>query len=120
MKVKPGSNSASQTLTATSSKEERVLVQETLRISANIASASPPVAEGNELRSYERSMGLLNDQFVDSSLRLICFEEIDGQRWKYMAESKGSKQFKKGSIRAVSLQSPKAPVEVILSSSTSN
>ena len=51
---------------------------------------------------------------MDSSLRLICCEEIDGRRWKYFAESGGSKRLKKGSIRAVSLQSPQAPVEVSL------
>ncbi|XP_057493336.1 uncharacterized protein LOC130778868 [Actinidia eriantha] len=46
-------------------------------------------------------------------MSLICFEEIDGRRrWKYLAENEGSsKRFKKGSIRAVCLQTPQAPVE---------
>ncbi|KAL0422196.1 UNVERIFIED_CONTAM: hypothetical protein Slati_3242500 [Sesamum latifolium] len=39
MKLKHSSNSASQTLT---SSDTRMLVRETLRISANLASAPPP------------------------------------------------------------------------------
>lgn len=115
MKLKPtSSNSPSQTITATTSKEVRVLVHETLRISANLASAPPPAAE---LRLDEANLGLVEGEFVNSSLRLICFEEIDGRRWKYLAENNnggGSIQFKKGSIRAICLQSPQAPAEVTL------
>lgn len=60
---------------------------------------------------------VVEDQFVDSSFRMICSEEIDGRRWNYLAESSGgrsngAKQSKKNSIRAISLQSPKAPVDV--------
>ncbi|KAM7481995.1 hypothetical protein LguiB_006578 [Lonicera macranthoides] len=116
MKLKPtSSNSTSQTITATTSKEARLLVHETLRISANLASAPPPAAE---LRLDEASLGLVEGEFVNSSLRLICFEEIDGRRWKYLAENNnggGSMHFKKGSMRAICLQSPQAPAEELMS-----
>ncbi|XP_059648320.1 protein root UVB sensitive 6-like [Cornus florida] len=117
MKIKQSSNSASQTLTANTSQDARLLVRETLRISANLASSPPPstvAAESGGLRR-EASSGLLDEQFVDSSLRLICCEELDGRRWKYFAETGGSMQFKKGSIRAVSLQTPQAPVDELMS-----
>lgn len=57
----------------------------------------------------------MEEQFVDSSLRLICFEEIDGRRFKYFAEDGSSKQFKKGSIRSVSLQTHQSPADDLLS-----
>uniref|UniRef100_A0A5B6Z7Y2 Protein root UVB sensitive 6-like n=1 Tax=Davidia involucrata TaxID=16924 RepID=A0A5B6Z7Y2_DAVIN len=118
MKFKQPSNSAPQTLTATTSQDARLLVRETLRISANLASAPPTLvaAESSGLRPHEANFGLVEEQFVDSSLRLICCEEIDGRRWKYFAENGGSStQFKKGSIRAVSLQTPHSPVDDLMS-----
>ncbi|KAK2987001.1 hypothetical protein RJ640_024899, partial [Escallonia rubra] len=119
MKLKQPANSASQSLTATTSQDARLLVRETLRISANLASAPPPVAaESGGLRPQDARFGLVEEQFVDSSLRLVCCEEIDGRRWNYFADNGGSKQFKKGTIRAVSLQSPQAPVDVSYSSFT--
>ncbi|XP_073124111.1 protein root UVB sensitive 6-like isoform X2 [Henckelia pumila] len=114
MKRKHPSGSASQTLTTS---ETRLLVRETLRISANLASA-PPVPETTLVQ--DSSFGrVLDDQFVDSSFRLLCSEEIDGRRWNYFAEctggrSNGSKKLKKSSIRSVSLQSPKAPVDELM------
>lgn len=119
MKLKPSSTSKSQTLTnaAASSQDARLLVRETLRISANLASAPPSEKTLPPLPQPEVSF---QEQFVDSSLRLICSEEIDGRRWNYFAEDGGggSVKFKKGSIRSVSLQSPKAPVDVSFISST--
>ncbi|KAI3445542.1 hypothetical protein Pfo_002207 [Paulownia fortunei] len=124
MKLKHPSNSASQTLT---SSDTRLLVRETLRISANLASAPPPSPSAAAVVAQERTLlqdssfgGLADDQFLDSSLRLICCEEIDGRRWQYFAEnnnsvrSSGSKQLKKNSIRAVSLQTPQAPVDELM------
>ncbi|KAG8368929.1 hypothetical protein BUALT_Bualt15G0097500 [Buddleja alternifolia] len=118
MKLKHPSNSASQTLT---SSDTQLLVRETLRISANLASAPPPppVAAATERPLLQDSSfrGLVEDQFLDSSLRLICCEEIDGRRWQYFAEngnsvrSIGNKPLKKNSIRAVCLQTPQAPVD---------
>lgn len=119
MKLKPpptSSSSSSQTLTATaaSSHDAKLLVRETLRISADLASA-PSVPSVGSLRE-NASFGVVDRQFVDSSLRLLCCEEIDGRRWKYFAdESVGSEQLKlkkkKNAIRAVSLHSPQAPAE---------
>ncbi|XP_059652053.1 protein root UVB sensitive 6-like [Cornus florida] len=118
MKLKQPSNSSPQTLTATTPSHD-LLVRETLRISANLASAPPPSVVGAEnaagLRPHEASLGIVEEQFVDSSLRLICCEEIDGRRWKYFAQNAGSRQFKKGSIRAISLQNPQAPVDELMS-----
>lgn len=112
------------------SSDARLLVRETLRISADLASSStaePSTAataaavESVGLRPSAANLGLVEEQFVGSSLRLICCEEMDGRRWKYFAENGGGggggaskKQFKNGSIRAVSLHSPQAPVEVCL------
>lgn len=124
MKLKHHSNSTSQTLTAaaaSSSQDARLLVRETLRISANLASAPPPsaappitiAAESDRVRDAA-AFGLVEEQFVNSSLRLICREEIDGRRWEYFADTTNkSKQFRKNSaIRMVSLQSPQGPVDV--------
>lgn len=74
-----------------------------------------------ESRSLEAtSFGLVEDQFVDASLRLICYEEVDGRRFKYLAHTNG-KKFNKGSnsIRSISLQSRKAPADVGFSFSLS-
>lgn len=100
----------------------RLLVRETLRISANLASSSPSVpaepplslADSPESRSLNRRrLGLVEEEYVNSSLRLICCEEIDGRRWNYVAEKDAlSGNFKKNSIRALTLHSPQAPVEV--------
>ncbi|CAK7357212.1 unnamed protein product [Dovyalis caffra] len=122
IKMKQSSNHTAQTLTsATSSQEARLLVRETLRISANLASSPAPAANPHSLAQssspsvdHTRRLGLVEDEFVHSSLRLICCEEIDGRRWKYVAETDGSGLFKKNSIRAVGLQSPQAPVEELM------
>lgn len=129
MKLKNPSNSTSQTLTATtSSQDARLLVRETLRISANLASTPPiansppalplppPPVERDRFRGDVASFGLVEDQFVNYSLKLICREEVDGRRWEYFADVGDSKQFKKSSIRAVSLHSRQSPVDVSFSS----
>ncbi|XP_073022472.1 protein root UVB sensitive 6-like [Primulina eburnea] len=117
MKLKHPSSSASRTLTAS---ETRLLVRETLRISANLASAPPQSPVPEKTLVHDSGFGrVVEDQFVDSSLRMICSEEIDGRRWNYFAESSGgrsngAKKLKKNSIRAVSLHSPKAPVDELM------
>ncbi|KAL0012987.1 hypothetical protein SO802_000056 [Lithocarpus litseifolius] len=122
-------NATAQTLTAASSSAAshdtaRLLVRETLRISANLASspsipAEPPLslADSPESRSLNRRrLGLVEEEYVNSSLRLICCEEIDGRRWNYVAEKDAlSGTFKKNSIRALTLHSPQAPVEDLMS-----
>ncbi|KAL3729222.1 hypothetical protein ACJRO7_026339 [Eucalyptus globulus] len=120
MKIK---SSPSQTLSSASSQEARLLVRETLRISANLASAPapaapPPVAaEASRELAAAVGVGLAGEQFVGSSLRLICCEEIDGRRWQYVAEDEGSApgRFRKGSFRAVGLQSPQSPADEFMS-----
>ncbi|KAJ6928241.1 protein root UVB sensitive 6 [Populus alba x Populus x berolinensis] len=112
IKMKQSPNHTAQTLTTstTSSQEARRLVRETLRISANLASSPSPPANPPTLSQS----ALLEDEFLGSTLRLICCEEIDGRRWKYVAERDASGLFKKNSIRAVGLQTPQAPVEELM------
>lgn len=94
-------------------QDARLLVRETMRISANLATSSAPIGEAAVVVDDARSFGLVErPQFVESSLRLICAEEIDGRRWNYVAEKDGAGKFKRNSFRAVSLQSPQAPAEV--------
>ncbi|KAL8527653.1 hypothetical protein ACS0TY_005484 [Phlomoides rotata] len=119
MKLKNPSKSASQTLTQS---DTRLLVRETLRISANLASAPPPSSTDPVVTPQDSSFGGLapDDQFLNSSLRLICCEEVEGRRWQYYAENgnsvtvSGAKRLKKNSIRAVALQTPKAPVDELI------
>ncbi|XP_040949746.1 protein root UVB sensitive 6 isoform X1 [Gossypium hirsutum] len=113
------STSAAQTLT---SQESRLLVRETLRISASLASnaglsSSTGIHEGAAipLMDENRRMGLVGDEFRDSSLKLICCEEIDGRRWKYVAEKDSFGNFKNNSIRTVSLHTPQAPLDELMS-----
>ncbi|KAH0897069.1 hypothetical protein HID58_046637, partial [Brassica napus] len=87
-----------------SSDSIRLLSRETLRISASLA--APP----DDLLPQALPD---SSQFLRSTLRLICCEEIDGRRWKYVAESDGSGKFKRNSVvRAVSLESPRTPFDV--------
>ncbi|KAJ4979820.1 hypothetical protein NE237_010600 [Protea cynaroides] len=118
IKIKQTPTSAAQTLT--SSQDARLVVRETLRISANLASvpsclsSSLAAAESCGQRA-ESNFGFIQEEFNDSSLKIICREEIDGRRCQYMAEKDGSGGFKKGSIRSVSLQTPQAPIDELMS-----
>ncbi|KAL5703969.1 Protein root UVB sensitive 6 [Ranunculus cassubicifolius] len=98
------SNSTTQTLAAQDTAQ--LLVRETLRISANLASST-----SSEVKKF----GLIQDEFVNSSMRVICREEIDGRKWKYVAENDKFGKFKKGSVRVVSLQTPQSPADEFLS-----
>lgn len=106
----------SKTLPA--SQDARILVRETIRISADLASAAPPSSIEAERRRgdggarTEMSFGLVDEGFLDSSLRVLCFEEIDGRRWKYVAEKDGRGRLRKSSIRAIGLQAPDTPMQV--------
>ncbi|KAF5952389.1 hypothetical protein HYC85_010333 [Camellia sinensis] len=102
--IKPPSNSAAHT-----SHDAHLLVRQTLRISANLASSS------SSSSSPPANLGFVEEQFVDSTFRLICCEEIDGRRWNYFADNGPSNQFNMPSIRAVSLQTPQAPVQELVS-----
>ena len=113
IKLKQSPNSAANSVA--SSTEARILVRETLRISANLASAPPADSVSPTFslaESQARKLGIVENQFIDSSLRLICCEEIDGRRWNYVADNEPSGRSKNGSIRAVCLQTPQAPFEV--------
>ncbi|CAL5380025.1 unnamed protein product [Camellia sinensis] len=102
--IKPPSNSAAHT-----SHDAHLLVRQTLRISANLASSS------SSSSSPPANLGFVEEQFVDSTFRLICCEEMDGRRWNYFADNGPSNQFNMPSIRAVSLQTPQAPVQELVS-----
>ncbi|PWA69361.1 hypothetical protein CTI12_AA298860 [Artemisia annua] len=97
---------------ATSSQDAHLLVRETLRISANLASSSAAPPSEDVIRSSE--IKRLEDQFVDASLRLICYEEVDGRRFKYLRNASSSNS-NSNSIRAVSLQSRQAPLDELVS-----
>ncbi|KAL6184007.1 hypothetical protein ACLB2K_045414 [Fragaria x ananassa] len=104
-----------QTLTTTAAQDARLLVRETLRISATLASA-PLESRSNLQLGHDR----LDDDFVGSSFRLICCEEIDGRRWNYVAEPDSvTGTFKKGSFRALGLHSRQPPLDVFKSFVTS-
>ncbi|KAL2939476.1 Protein root UVB sensitive 6 [Bienertia sinuspersici] len=118
------SSSTAKTLTtssSSSSQDARILVRETIRISANLASAPssspqiPPTTPASFPGSKNLRLGLVEDDYIDSNLRLICCEEIDGRRWKYVAENDSFGKFKKGSVRSVSLQTPQAPIDELTS-----
>ncbi|KAF9587170.1 hypothetical protein IFM89_039610 [Coptis chinensis] len=120
-RIKQQSSSSSavvtQTITSSSSQDaHQLLVRETLRISANLASSS----------SHAPASVLIEDaQFINSSLRVICCEELDGRRWKYVAEtdtsssSSSSAKFNNrpssSSVRAISLQAPQPPIDEFMS-----
>lgn len=124
LKQSPNPTTTSQAIA--SSHDARVLVRETLRLSANLASppaiATPPTIQTtssvvllDESECRRRTIGdgvVGGEEFLGSSFRLICCEEMDGRRWKYVAESDGSGGFKKNSFRALSLHTPQAPLDV--------
>ncbi|KAF7842832.1 protein root UVB sensitive 6-like [Senna tora] len=130
LKQPPSPSAAAAAQTIASSQDARALVRETLRISANLAS-SPAVGDPCPAQTTSRPSaaalvesecrrrvggGVVGaEEFVSSSLRLICCEEIDGRRWKYVAESDGCGGFKKNSFRALGLQSPQAPLDELMS-----
>ncbi|XP_042506729.1 protein root UVB sensitive 6-like [Macadamia integrifolia] len=123
IKINQSPTSAAQTLT--SSQDARLLLRETLRINANLASAPSSTSAASPSSSLvasescglraESKFGLLEEGFNDSNLKIICREEIDGRRWQYVAEKDGSGRFKKGSVRSVSLQTPQAPIDELMS-----
>lgn len=101
-----------QTLAA--SQDARLLARETLRISSNLASSPAPPAIASAPDA--RNVGIVDKQFVDASLRLICCEEINGRRWNYVVDNGANGRGRNGSLRAICSQTPEAPVDVILNS----
>ncbi|CAA6660238.1 unnamed protein product [Spirodela intermedia] len=51
------------------------------------------------------------------ALKVVCLEEVDGKKWKYVAVEEGSGKLRRGtSVKAISLQhSPMAPVDELVS-----
>ncbi|XP_075667895.1 protein root UVB sensitive 6-like [Castanea sativa] len=111
----------------TNSTAQTLLVRETLRISANLASSNSnstepepppplPLSLVDSAENRRSSLGLVEEENVNSSLRLICSEEIDGRRWNYVAEKDAlSGTFNKASIRALTLNTPQPPHEDLMS-----
>ncbi|XVE89328.1 hypothetical protein DITRI_Ditri19aG0193300 [Diplodiscus trichospermus] len=120
MKQSPNSNATVRTLT---SQESRLLVRETLRISADLASnagvssSSSGMNDGDTIPLMEgnRKMGLVGGEFLESSLKLICCEEMEGRRWKYVAEKDPFGNLKNNSIRALCLHAPQSPIDEVMS-----
>ena len=95
---------------STSHNTARLLVCEMLHISANLASspsnsAEPPLSLADSPKSQSlnrRRLGLVEEEYVNSSLRLICCEEIDDHKWNYVARKDAlSGTLKKNSIHAL-------------------
>ncbi|KAI3993219.1 hypothetical protein MKX01_009962 [Papaver californicum] len=105
------------TQTLTNSQETRLLVRETLRISANLASSPSPQKLVVSEKETSSNYVVVEDEFVNSSLRVICREQINGRRWKYVAETDGSSgRFKKASLRSFSLETtPQDPFVEMMS-----
>ncbi|GAB2283935.1 Protein root UVB sensitive 6 [Dionaea muscipula] len=120
------SSAAANQNISTTSLDARLLVRETMRISANLASSPSPTPIHSavlplECRSSGVSPGLVQSEFVESNLRLICSEDIDGRRWNYLAEnatggSGGGRNggLRKNSIRAICIDKPQAPTEELM------
>lgn len=110
-------SSATTTQTLTNSQDARLLVRETIRLSANLASSPLPSSSFSScsplVAEKECSHGIVEEEYVNSSLRVICREEIDGRHWKYVAETDDSGRFKKASLRSISLETtPQEPLNV--------
>ncbi|PIA47026.1 hypothetical protein AQUCO_01400025v1 [Aquilegia coerulea] len=135
-------SSTTQTLISSSSSPSQdtaqILVRETLRISANLASSTSSSSSPPKTPPEVAKFGLVDGDFLDSSLRVICCEQIDGRHWKYLAAaqstsnkptnlnlnlnlnnnnkvSSSSSSSPSSSIRCVSLQSPQAPIDEFMS-----
>ncbi|CAI9115209.1 OLC1v1016049C1 [Oldenlandia corymbosa var. corymbosa] len=84
--------------TATFSQDARLLLWGTLQISANLALTPsiansppslpmpPPIERDRFSGDVVPSFGLVEDQFVNSSLKIICREEMDSRRREYFAD----------------------------------
>ncbi|PKA57190.1 glutamate N-acetyltransferase / amino-acid N-acetyltransferase [Apostasia shenzhenica] len=112
------------------SSEARVLVRDAMR-SATLASSpallppphpSPPatgITTDRQIAAAEvRFGGPGADSLAASAAapRVLCCEQIDGKRWNYVVEPNGPRNSGRGDyLRTVSLQSPVAPIEELVS-----
>lgn len=106
MAITPNSlNMKKQTPNIASPSSQDILIRETLRISAELAST--PLLDTTTISPPLESTST-------STVRFICCEEIDGRRWKYVADTDASGQFKTNSFRSLSLQTPKPPLDELM------
>ncbi|XP_078434512.1 root UVB sensitive protein (Protein of unknown function, DUF647) [Wolffia australiana] len=104
-------------------QDARMLVREAMRASAaaTLASAPPltasPLSTMAEKASEAGELRLLHGRREPDLARVVCLEEVDGKKWKYVAVEEGSgKQRRGASVRAVPVQhSPMAPVDELVS-----
>ncbi|XP_031490918.1 protein root UVB sensitive 6 [Nymphaea colorata] len=95
------------------SQDARMLVRETMRLSANLASANTNLAAPETaLLRPEMRIGLVSESRPEA--RVICSEELDGRRWNYVVEADPSGSFSR-SMHAVALQTPKNPFDELIS-----
>ncbi|KAM7265828.1 hypothetical protein ACFE04_003511 [Oxalis oulophora] len=82
-------SSATQTLpSSSSSSDARLIVRETLRISANLAVPPPPPETKTNTNTNTNSISSSSSSSSDDGqLRFICCEEIDGRRWNYVVDN---------------------------------
>ncbi|CAA7396567.1 unnamed protein product [Spirodela intermedia] len=121
------SPASAPTLARPAAQDARILVRETMRVTAAATLASaPPLStpplmtlpekvRDTELRFLPgRELGLLGRP---DALKVVCLEEVDGKKWKYVAVEEGSGKLRRGtSVKAISLQhSPMAPVDELVS-----
>ncbi|KAI0507813.1 hypothetical protein KFK09_013941 [Dendrobium nobile] len=102
--------------------EARVIVRDAMRTAALASYPSllppppPPVAADQVVAEQVRFGGPAADTHatVEAQPRVLCCEEIDGKRWNYVVEAEGPRMSRRGSsLKAVSLQSPGAPIDEI-------
>ncbi|XP_019703522.1 protein root UVB sensitive 6 isoform X2 [Elaeis guineensis] len=120
------SPSSAQTLTRGGATEARAVVREAMRTTAAATVAAPPVVPSlppppadqilTEVRFGPAVDGLAVNAAAASS-RILCCEEIDGRRWNYVVDVEGTGSVRRCSsaVKAVSLQTPVAPVEELIS-----
>lgn len=104
------SSSPSQTLTLAGGTPE-ALVRDAMRSAALASAPLPPVLSPPQLRFGPAVEGIAVEEKALS--RVLCCEEIDGRRWNYVMEVEGPGGLRWGSaLKAVSLQTPAAPIDV--------
>ncbi|XP_008808962.3 protein root UVB sensitive 6 [Phoenix dactylifera] len=111
------SSSPSQTLTLAGGSPE-ALVLDAMRSAAGAAALAsaplPPVPSLPELRFGPAVEGLALEEKAPS--RVLCCEEINGRRWNYVVEEEGPGRLRRGSaLKSVSLQTPAAPMDELVS-----
>nr|CAD1818227.1 unnamed protein product [Ananas comosus var. bracteatus] len=107
--------------------ETRGIVREAVRATAaaTLASSPPAVAPPPPIDQIQAEVRFgppvagLAAAPAAAAERVLCWEEVDGRRWSYVVdvgEGRGGRGSRKGSaVRAVSMQTPVAPLEELVS-----